>query len=471
MNGLPRSIALGTVPVVERQARSGSPRWIYAFVGFEFLCQLLLLSQSVAPLRFLVRVATFSASLAFVILLRGHTPRRAPAAIPLVAAMGILFLEVFHPLTSSLTGGIAEAVFNFAVVAPVFWAPRLRVDSRVVRNVFLMYWAFNLASAALGALQVYYPGSFQPAISTALPDYYLNSLRITLASGARVFRPMGLTDTPGGAGLGAFYCALLAFGHLLNRPRPLFRAALLASIGVSLFSLYICQVRSLLVLLIISGVVIGAVLALQGEAMRLFGGGAVLLGVAAGAFFVAVAVGGDAVTSRLGTLLEADPVQVYQANRGFFLQHTLDVILPEYPLGAGLARWGMVSNYFFSTTNWQSTPVPAEIEWTGWILDGGVPLVLAYVSAILVTLWFAVRTALYKGTGPLAAMRPFAAVLTAYDVGALALTFDSHPFVGNFGLDFWLLNSTLFAAAVAVPADRLGVAREPAPDARVSAGH
>ena len=39
------------------------------------------------------------------------------------------------------------------------------------------------------------------------------------------------------------------------------------------------------------------------------------------------------------------------------------------------------------------------------------------------------------------------AVVFAYNVGALAITFNYPLFIGQGGLEFWLLNTTLFAAA------------------------
>ena len=40
----------------------------------------------------------------------------------------------------------------------------------------------------------------------------------------------------------------------------------------------------------------------------------------------------------------------------------------------------------------------------------------------------------------------WASLIVAYDLGAIALTFSYPLFIGEFGLQFWLLNGLLFAA-------------------------
>ena len=45
-------------------------------------------------------------------------------------------------------------------------------------------------------------------------------------------------------------------------------------------------------------------------------------------------------------MLEIGVVQSYQENRGIFLTYTLQELLYEYPFGAGIGRWGMMSAYF-----------------------------------------------------------------------------------------------------------------------------
>jgi hypothetical protein len=224
---------------------------------------------------------------------------------------------------------------------------------------------------------------------------------------------------------------------------------LLIGVGTAIFTLYLCQVRSIVVILVLATTTVMAVVAMQGRVGRSLWTAIILVGVAVGAFALAVAVGGEGVTDRLQTLVADDPTQVYQSNRGRFLEYTIHELVPEFPLGAGLGRWGMVNQYFADRTNRESTVIWSELAWTSWILDGGIPLAVANAAAILAALAFALRTALRREAGQLTAIAPWAAVLVGYDVGALAMTFDGNPFAGTWGVDFWMLNGALCAAASA----------------------
>ena len=42
------------------------------------------------------------------------------------------------------------------------------------------------------------------------------------------------------------------------------------------------------------------------------------------------------------------------------------------------------------------------------------------------------------------------AIIAAYDMGVVATTFNSVPFIGESGMDFWLLNAILFGLVVHV---------------------
>jgi len=165
---------------------------------------------------------------------------------------------------------------------------------------------------------------------------------------------------------------------------------------------------------------------------------------AVGGFTWAVAVGGTAITERVNSLTAANPGEVYQKNRGQFLIYTIEEVLPEYPLGAGPGRWGMMFYYFGDQGNTKNPGLWAEIQWTGWLYDGGVALLLLYTLAIALAFRVTYKVALNEHSAELATL---AALIFAYDVGVLAATFDSCIFIGGGGLDFWILNAMLFNAA------------------------
>lgn len=423
--------------------RYASPVLLIGFVCVEIGCQIALLSPGLAAARLVIRTTAFAGSLALLLLLQGPRashPSRGFASV----AMAILAASLFHPDTNAVAG-VATVLLNLAILGPIFWVPRIRIDPRTLRNLLLLFWTFETLSAILGALQVYFPGSFQPATSVNLSDETIQSLHITLTNGTRVLRPMGLTDTPGGAGIGAAYSLLLAAAFLMDRPKPWFRLILLTGVAVSCFTIYLCQVRSLL-LMVILGLIPMAYYASQRRMGHFAATAALISAAAVAAFFAAVSVGGDAVTSRLSTLVESDPRSVYYTNRGIFLEHTLTELLPEYPLGAGLGRWGMMGAYFggrdYAAT---SRPIWAEIQWTGWLLDGGVPLILSYVAALFLALRDTTRL-LGRRDDRGSELRPYALAFLGYGIGAAAITFDCCPFASTLGIDFWLLSAAVFAA-------------------------
>ena len=445
----------------QRRARLGlpavvlrSPNWLMGFVFLEMGCQVALLLPSVAGSRVFVRSAAFAGSLLLVLLLRGPREDHPSRGVAMLA-LSVVALAIFHPTTNTVLAGVATFALDLAVLGPIFWVPRIRMDLTTIRRLFFVFWVFHTASASLGVLQLYYPGQFQPAAASNLSDSYVQGLQITLENGTRVLRPMGLTDTPGGAGTGGVYSVLLASAFLLDRPRAFFRIALLASICVGCFMLYMCQVRALVVMLVVSLIAMMAPFVLQRRMGRLLKVGLPVVAIGALAFSLSLAIGSEAVTGRLSTLFEGSIGSVYYSNRGIFLEDTFYNLLPQYPFGAGLGRCGMMRVYFGDEYNAASPPLWAEIQWTLWLFDGGVPLMILYTLAILMAIREGLRTATRRGPGH-EDLSKWAAVLVGYSVGAFASTFGWCPFAGTFGVDFWLLNAAVFAAARQLSASRRG---------------
>jgi hypothetical protein len=254
---------------------------------------------------------------------------------------------------------------------------------------------------------------------------------------------MGLTDAPGGAAMGGTYCVLLGSGFFLTVRDWRARLPFVASIAVGIFVLYLCQVRSLLVMCGICVLSMGVPLAVQGKGTTFLRLAGTVFALGLGALFMAVAVGGQGVTDRLSTLVASDPASVYYANRGFFLRYTLVDLVPQYPLGAGLARWGMIAGYFGDR---MTKGLWAEMQWTAWLYDGGLPLMVVYGLAAVTAVVTAMRIATSKVDSS-DEIRLWATVLFGYGIGTLATTFNGCPFEGTPGIDFWILNSAVFAAS------------------------
>jgi hypothetical protein len=428
-------------PTAERVAA----QWVLGLLGLQIACQVALLFEELAPLRVVFRSAAFAGSLIGLAAVAGR-PGRHPSRPYAAIAVAIVGLMMFHPNTSTAAAGVAAVALYAAIVAPVFWVPRLEVGSWTFARLVVVLWGFHTLSATFGVLQVYFPGQFQPALSTAVQGSQWGGehLKVTLASGETVFRPMGLTDIPGGSAMAGLYAFVFGLGFLVIGRRPLHYAAGLVSLPVGLFCIYLSHVRSILVLAgILAITLVGVLLAARrfGAAARV---AAAAPAVAVGAFVWAVALGGDETVRRYETLLEASPEEIYYKSRGIFLEDTITNKIPEYPFGAGLGRWGMILNYFGDPTNPTATPIWVEIQLTGWVLDGGVPLAAVYLVALFIATWAIFRIALRHPDPWLAG---WAMLIVAYDVAAIAVTFNSTPFAGQAGLEFWLLNAALFAAA------------------------
>jgi len=392
-------------------------------------------------------VAAFGASLLLLASVRGSGRTRHPSYVLGALTLGVVAVAVFHPDTTNLVAGTAQAALYASIMAPVFWVPRLQVDTRVLRQTVLILWAFHTLSAAIGVLQVYYPGSFQPPVSSIIASKgkgYVQSLMITTAHGVRVFRPMGLTDIPGGASISGLYAVLFGAGFFLTRRTPWWMAATAVSMVLGMTALYLSQVRAVLVMTGIALAVLVAILIRRRDVARLGALGAAGGLVFAGGYVAALALAGPTVAKRVASLTTARPGAVYYNERGHFLTDAFTRLLPEAPFGRGLGHWGMMASYFGGD---DPNSVWVELQWAGWIVDGGAPLALLYAVAILASLLMAWKIA--SGRTPRAAPDlPFwGAVVLAHGIGALALTFSYPIFLSQPGMEFWLLNACLFAAA------------------------
>jgi len=418
-------------------------------------CQLLLLIPALSGLRIALRMAAFGVSVAFLVLIPSKDVWRTPLRACALYIVVLLALEAFHPDSSGLLAAFAAVMLNLAVLAPIFWVPRTQTTTATLQSLLTILWLFYTMSAVLGVLQAYYPGRFQPPLSAVLAANSrdtLAGLEIQLASGARVFRPMGLTDSPGGAAVAGLNALLLGTGTLLS-PRSPFRGArfvAVASMFAGMMCLCLCQVRSLLVMAGVCLITLFALLLVSGRISRLVGLLGAVGAVVPGAFASALAIGGKTMTERLTTLVNADPGAVYYANRGHFLETTLNEYLPLYPLGAGLGRWGMVHVYFGNAAD----ALWVEIQWTAWLFDGGVALILLYTAAILIATSRCLKVALGKVGASEPSLSLWGAVLVAYNVGAFAICFNYPLFSGTGGVEFWLLNMAVWCAGQNLSVER-----------------
>jgi hypothetical protein len=122
----------------------------------------------------------------------------------------------------------------------------------------------------------------------------------------------------------------------------------------------------------------------------------------------------------------------------------------RWPLGGGLGRWGVVNNYFGN----RNLPVDrggpfwVEIQLGGWVIDGGIPLLVLYSIAILMALLSMLRIALRCRDPDLAL---WAGAVLALGISVVAACFVGCPFIGPTGMQFWIL-----VAMVHVAGERAG---------------
>lgn len=420
--------------------------WIRSFIIIEVVSQLAIISP-LGGARTLIRMAAFGASLAFLVLVRGKAGFHPARTMALVVVL-VLALSVVNPTAAVLPAALAQLGLYVAIMAPLFWVPRLRVTTKTLRTLLMIMWVFHTVGSIVGVLQVYFPGHFQPNVSPVilgLGKGYAESLKIVTSGGVRVFRPMGLTDVPGGAASSGLYAVVLGIGVYLTTERRWLSVSAIGSVLLGLMCLYLSQIRALMVVTAISLAGLAVVLVLRRDYKRLAGFGVVLVAVLVVSFRGAVSMANQSVEHRVQSLTKATPEQIYAQNRGGFLKQAFEEMLPEYPLGAGLGRWGMMQSYFGDKSN-PDEPLWAEIQWSGWILDGGAPLMIAYVWIVGVTLLTTLGIARWRmRDNP--GLSLWATVILGYSLGTCAFTFSYPVFLSQTGMEFWLLNATLFAAA------------------------
>jgi hypothetical protein len=423
--------------------------WATAFLAVQFLWGALLFLPGSQAYRRVVRALPYAAAAALLVLYAPTIRRvRAPAGtLFLLFALALLVVNLLHP-TSLLEAGIAQCVFQAAIAAPMFWAWKAVGNPQRLRRLLWIAFALNTVGAVMGVLQVYYPETFMPpqfnTLGIRLNELYVQSLTYVGPDGVRIVRPPGLSDQPGGAALTGALAVVLGVGLSLTARRPTLVALTLGSAAVGLAAIYLTQVRSLLLMSMGALAVIAAVVFRRGQvrvAGRIAATAAILI---VGSFLWARSLGGEAVEERFVGITREGAVRTYQENRGGFVAQTFGELLDEYPLGAGVGRWGMMNVYFGDRSNLDAPPIHVEIQITGWLLDGGMPMWLLYGGAVVVALLSAYRLTQQQISRELAEL---ATVVFGLQVLIVGFGWAGPVFNTQLGLLFWFVSSALYGAA------------------------
>ena len=435
-------------------ARAGKVRWGFPefFVVSQTAIPALLYLPGTQPLRLYIRIASFAISFATLLwwASAGAKTSRPHRAMPWIfAAMAYIVVMVFHPLTASMFAGLAQLVLYLSVIAPLFWAGTfVRTPEHMARLLALLL-VCNGLNALVGVLQVYDPGRWMPPEMSRLMSeslYGLGTVSYHGPDGRLIVRPPGLFDTPGAVAGPGMYAALLGLVFASSAIAWWKRIAALGASFAGIAAIYLSQVR---VSLIVSILMFGsyfAVLMLQERKSRAVVFGGVAAAIVVSTFMFALVLGGESIAERTFTLFAQDPVSLYSGSRGGQLTYTFGELLQNYPLGAGLGRWGMIAVYFGSGARPDAQPLWVEIQVAGWAIDGGIVLLFLYVGALVVTLAGEAQAA---RTDRDARIRACAAVVLAANLGTAALIFTFTPFVTQIGLQFWFLAGALHGLVAA----------------------
>ena len=441
--------------------------WLETFVAVQYLSSGLIMLPGTQPFRFLIRAMPYAASLALLILgLVQTAPRRRkqreraetptepltettpPPAKKWVGAILLwLLASQLHPDTY-FASGLAQLIFQLSIYAPIFWVWKRVHDTKHLERLIWLMLLCNGASAVTGLLQVYFPDRFMPAEFTSLGlsqnAGLLDAMTYTGADGRKIIRPPGLSDLPGGASGAGMAIGFLGVVLASQPGSKLWRRLFcLALSGIGVFILYLTQVRSLLLMMII---VIGVMCLLLWRQKRFtqvitvssMGGGLVVA-----AFIWAVSVGGSVVTERFLSVAQEGAVSSFKQNRGHFVAATFGEWMFDYPLGAGVGRWGMMNIYFGNKSPDGPRPLWAEIQITGWLFDGGIVLWLLTGGAIVVSLRQCYQLVTLPGAPPISY---FAAIIFCLSTFVLGQCFAGPCFNTQLGIQFWFGLAALHGA-------------------------
>jgi len=306
----------------------------------------------------------------------------------------------------------------------------------------------NGINSLVGVLQVYDPDRWMPAEFSVLAvtsKYGISSLTYLNSAGQLVVRPPGLFDTPGAVCSAGMVAAVLGLIFAMSKIEYWKRFLSLGFTIAGVGAVYLSQVRS--ALLTMSGmmlVYVAVIWLVQKQRGRATVYLSIAVVIVTAAFTYSVLIGGESVAKRMDTLTQANPLTTYYNSRGSMVADGFSVLLPEYPLGAGLGRWGQMRLYFGDEDNADSPSIWAEVQYPGWILDGGIVLMILYVLALGVTVIYELKIARRTRDPDLSWAAP---LVIAANAGAIALTFSFIPFLSPIGLQFWFLAGALHGVA------------------------
>ena len=255
--------------------------------------------------------------------------------------------------------------------------------------------------------------------------------------GRLAIRPPGFGDDPGASCYAGMFVATVGLAYLglpVSRLRKLL-GFLMGMAGVVV--IFLSHVRSSLVEVLGCAVIYSIILVGQGRLRTVFTLALLMAVCGVCSFLYAQSLGGQDTVNRFAALLADDPLTVYEKSaRMGMVTGSFDSLLVDYPLGAGLGRWGQMRVYFGNENNVDSPSIWAEVQFQAWVLDGGIVVLALYLIALTVALQRLLRSSLLHQSLQL---RRWGAAIVMFSAGPIALMFSYTPFNSQLGMQFWLL--------------------------------
>jgi hypothetical protein len=389
----------------------------------------------------------------------GRSRGKHPASGWILLTLLWVGLMILHPLTSPMLGA-AQFSLYFAIMSPVFWASGLVTSRQQLVRVLVVLLICNGVNSAVGVMQVYDPDRWMPRQLSAVylevgGDTLLAASTFMGPDNRPMIRPPGLFDSAGAVAGAGMVAALLGLVFCLEPIGWWRRSLSLGFATAGMLALYLSQVRASFVMTLLMMAAYLVMLALQNQKRRAVAFGMFGYGLVAVGLSIATVLGGESISRRFMTLVEADPRDLYYESRGIQVESAMTELVDQYPIGAGLGRWGMLS-YYFGERGSRSRGLFAEVQPNVWMLDGGVPLVLLYSLALIATL-----------IGDLLLIRSLAepddrlvaTIVVAANVGTVGLVLTFIPFGTAVGMQFWFLEGMLRGAMADRPRRHMMVER------------
>ena len=447
---MPRPIATPRRAATPQRVKWG---WLEWFLIAQTFIPAMLFLPGISSIRFVIRVASFALALvAWCMIFQSGKVRSGSRSFPatnwLKLTIGLLLLLVFHWNSNSPQSAFAQVVLYVAVFSPAFWAASVLKSSKQLSRLMTIMLICNGLSAMVGLGQVFRPQTFNPPFIPGVSDSQIDIgdgstslLSYKDEFGRTIVRPCGLSDMVGSAAGAGATAALIGLAYFL---RPIGKFKRLVCLGLAFCGIaviYYSQVRAMLVMLIICLIVLMVLFAMQksfGYATTIGTLGAVMI---AGAMVWVMTTSGMVVVERFLGMANEDFGQTYSKSRGGYVWAALTDVVWENPLGVGLGWWGTIYGALGDHT--KPNPYWIEVMIPAWVFDGGFPLLILYVGAIVVTMFDTLRIALRAKDREL---KFWAAVVFASNLSVVATCFSYVTFVATIGMQFWLLAAVVHAA-------------------------